>query len=246
MEAARPHLLEVTTWTPVDDLRRYRALTEGEPLLLHAGNLLGTPLNDLQVAELRALVRHTDAPWLSVHISLWPWETLRKAHDQGRRPTALDLGSHLEDFFARVRSLRESLEIPLLLENAPGLPGMQNDPESDPITIAAVLEATGCPFLLDLSYAQTAAANWGFVDPRRYLERLPLDRIVEVHLSAPRRLQDGRLIDAHEPTREEDHDLLQWLLKRAHPEVVTLEYWKDSNALLEQIVRLKTDLGWNG
>ncbi|MGB9723436.1 MAG: DUF692 family multinuclear iron-containing protein [Chloroflexia bacterium] len=242
-EAARPDLLEVTTWMPVEEVRRFRALVPDRPLLLHGGNLLGAPLLEVQVRELGVLLQETGSPWLSAHISLWPWKVLQEARLHGRRPTALDLGPHLEAFFSRVRALREQLGVTLLLENAPGLPGFEHDPESDPETIAAVLEATGCPLLLDLSYAQTAADNWG-LSPEEYLRRLPLDRAMEVHLSAPGRLENGRRIDAHEALREEDFALLDWLRQRANPQVLTLEYWKDSHALLVQMIRLKKELAW--
>lgn len=239
----RPDLLEVTTWMPLEEVGRYRPLIPDRPLLLYGGNLLGEPLDDEQEANLGQVVELIGAPWFSVRISLWPWKVLQEARRRGRRPSALDLGVHLEHFFARVRSLRERLGIPLLLENAPSLPGVEDDPESDPETIAAVLQATGCSFLLDLSYAQTAARSWGYDDARRYIERLPLDRLVEVHLSAPRRLGDGSLVDAHEPLREEDYHLLSWLLQRSTPRVVTLEYWKDSQELGEQVLRLREELG---
>ena len=240
-EVARPDLLEVTTWMPLEEVRRFHALLPDRPLLLHGGNLLGAPLLEVQVRELGVLLQETGSPWLSAHISLWPWKVLQEARQQGRQPTALDLGPHLEAFFSRVRALREQLGVPLLLENAPGLPGFERDPESDPETIAAVLEATGCAFLLDLSYAQTAAGNWG-IGPEEYLERLPLDRVVEVHLSAPGRLEDGRLVDAHQALREEDYALVDWLRRHASPQVVTLEYWKEAPVLLEQVLRLKREL----
>lgn len=242
-EVARPDLLEVTTWMPLEEVRRFHALLPDRPLLLHGGNLLGAPLLEVQVRELGILLQETGSPWLSVHISLWPWKVLQEARQRGRQPSALDLGPHLEAFFARVRALREQLGVSLLLENAPGLPGFERDPESDPETIAAVLEATGCSFLLDLSYAQTAAGNWG-LSPEEYLARLPLDRVVEVHLSAPGRLEDGRPVDAHEALREEDFALLGWLRRHTAPRVITLEYWKEPRALLEQMVRLKKELAW--
>ncbi len=241
-DSVHPDLLEAVTWMSLDEIRMFHQLLPDQPLLLHGGNLLGAPLTEAQEAELHQLIEEAGAPWVSAHISLWPWRVLQDARQRGRQPSALDLGSHLENFFARVRSLREHLGVQLLLENAPGLPGMKNDPESDPETIAAVLEATGCSFLLDLSYAQTAASNWGYAEAERYLERLPLGRVVEVHLSAPSLLEDGRLVDAHEPLREQDYYLLEWLLQRTSPHVVTLEYWKEPRALFDQVLRLKEEL----
>jgi uncharacterized protein (UPF0276 family) len=240
-KAVRPDLLEISTWTPLEEVHLYRQLLPDQPLLVHGGNLLGAPLTEAQAQALGALVKETGTPWVSAHISLWPWKVLQEARQRGRQPTALDLGSHLEDFFVRVRTLREYLGIPVMLENAPGLPGYSNDPESDPMTIAAVLEATGCSFLLDLSYAQTAASNWSLT-PEQYLDRLPLDRVVEMHLSAPSMMENGRLMDAHDPLREEDYYLLGQLLGRCAPQVATLEYWREPQALRQQVVRLKKEL----
>lgn len=239
--AVRPDLLEVSTWTPIEEVHLYQQLLPEQPVLVHGGNLLGAPLTEAQAQALATLARKTATPWVSAHICLWPWKVLQEARQRGRQPTALDLGSHLEAFFVRVRTLREHLGIPVLLENAPGLPGYANDPESDPTTIAAVLEATGCSFLLDLSAAQTAASNWS-LSPEQYLDRLPLDRIVEIHLSAPSLMEDGRLMDGHDALREEDYYLLSWLLARCAPQVAALEYWKEPEALREQMVRLKKEL----
>jgi len=240
-KAVHPDLLEVSTWTPAEEIRLYRQLLPDRPLLVHGGNLLGAPLTAAQAQALLTLVQQAGAPWVSAHIALWPWKVLQEARQRGRQPTALDLGSHLEGFFVRVRTLREHLGVPIVLENAPGLPGYANDPESDPLTIASVLEATGSSFLLNLSHAQTAASNWG-LPPEHYLERLPLDRIVEIHLSAPSLLEGGRLVDGHEPLREEDYYLLSRLLERCSPQYVTLEYWKEPAALRQQVLRLKKEL----
>jgi uncharacterized protein (UPF0276 family) len=53
------------------------------------------------------------------------------------------------------------------------------------------------------------------------------------------RMRDGRLCDAHEPMQEMDYALLEWVLGRTHPQVVTLEYVRDPAALREQLARLR-------
>ena len=49
-----------------------------------------------------------------------------------------------------------------------------------------------------------------------YLQPLPLERVVQVHVSGPRRV-DGRLVDAHQPLQKEDYDLLEFILARLIP-----------------------------
>ena len=94
--------------------------------------------------------------------------------------------------------------------------------------IAEALLETGCDMLLDLSHSRVSGGLLGLPD-EEYLFRLPLGRVVEVHVSGPRP-KDGILRDMHEPMGEEDYALLGWLLRRTHVEAVTLEYWKDAGA----------------
>jgi len=107
----------------------------------------------------------------------------------------------------------------------------------DPEFIAEVLAATDAELLLDLAHAQVSASRLGY-EIRAYLAKLPLERVKQLHVSAPR--PDGNaLVDAHEPLREEDYELLEDVLGRTKPWAVTLEYGKDEGALLEQIARLR-------
>jgi uncharacterized protein (UPF0276 family) len=114
----------------------------------------------------------------------------------------------------------------------------------DPAFISGVVEETGCGLLLDLAHARVAAHYHG--EPvRDYLARLPLDRLVEIHVSGPRPLEangktgDGRLYDAHRSLQEEDYTLLRWVLERSAPRAVTLEYWRDRAQLETQLRRLR-------
>lgn len=103
-----------------------------------------------------------------------------------------------------------------------------------------MVRESGCGFLLDLAHARVAASYQG-QPARDYLARLPLERLVEIHVSGPRPgpYQDGRLIDAHQPMQEADRDLLSWVLERGRPRAVTLEYSKDRAQIVAQLVRLR-------
>jgi uncharacterized protein (UPF0276 family) len=65
-----------------------------------------------------------------------------------------------------------------------------------------------------------------------------LDRVVQVHVSGPR-MRDGSLVDAHEALQEIDYALLDFVLARTEPQVVTLEYIRERDALEEQLFRLR-------
>ena len=100
-----------------------------------------------------------------------------------------------------------------------------------------MLEEAECGFLLDIGHAHVSAEVLG-VDMHDYLSSLPLHRVVQVHVSGPR-MRYGRLVDAHEPLQEIDYELLDFVLERIQPQVVTLEYIREREALQEQLFLLR-------
>jgi len=78
------------------------------------------------------------------------------------------------------------------------------DPMDEPAFIRSVLAAPGTHLVLDLHNLFTMAENLGF-DARAYLVRLPLERVIEIHVSGgaespPGWLPDGRTVrlDSHD------------------------------------------------
>jgi uncharacterized protein (UPF0276 family) len=78
------------------------------------------------------------------------------------------------------------------------------DPLEEPRFLKACLRAPGTHLLLDVHNLYTMALNFGFA-PERYLEALPLERVIELHLSGgtmspPEWLPSGRSLrlDGHD------------------------------------------------
>lgn len=78
------------------------------------------------------------------------------------------------------------------------------DPLDEPFLLDAATDAPGLHLLLDLHNLHAMATNLGF-DPWEYLARLPLERVIEIHLagggaSNPAWLPTGRtlVLDAHD------------------------------------------------
>ena len=58
-----------------------------------------------------------------------------------------------------------------------------------------------------------------------YVSRLPMDKIIEIHLAGCRRTLEGSLLANHSKMNEEDYDFLNKLLENSKSlKVVTLEY----------------------
>jgi uncharacterized protein (UPF0276 family) len=76
------------------------------------------------------------------------------------------------------------------LRDVVGIAGLENtahhfclgDPLDEPAFLAAAIDAPRLHLLLDLHNVHAMAANLGF-DARAYLDRLPLERVIEIHLA---------------------------------------------------------------
>jgi uncharacterized protein (UPF0276 family) len=177
-----------------------------------------------------------------VHVTLWlpgmVWLMLR----YGWRMPLPDVERATRRFVWQVQRLQRSIPVPVILENTPPFPFPGYDFEAQAARIRKLLEKTGCGFLLDIGHARVAAATWG-IDVHDYLCDLPLEHVVQVHVSGPRmrgsRTREERLIDAHEPLQDLDYALLDYVLARAQPQMVTLEYIRKREALLSQLTRLR-------
>jgi uncharacterized protein (UPF0276 family) len=69
--------------------------------------------------------------------------------------------------------------------------------------------------------------NHGF-DPRAYIDRMPAERVVQLHVAGHFVRDDALIIDTHgEPVRDEVYDLLEHTLRRVGRVPVLLE--RDQN-----------------
>ncbi len=198
---------------------RFPIVTHG--LTLCPGNV--DPLDDAYFAALTAFLARVGAPWHSDHLCFGSYGGVA-LHDLLPIPFTRACVEHTA---ARVRDIRGRLDVPFAVENIswyahPGEPEMD---EAD--FLRGVLEASGASLLLDVNNAYVNARNHGF-DARGFIDRLPLDRVVQIHVAGHLTGGDGLRIDTHgEDVCDEVYDLLEHTLRRTGPVPVLLE--RDSN-----------------
>jgi uncharacterized protein (UPF0276 family) len=231
--------LKAAEWMDDDQIAAVRAQ---RPVLLHLDGGVIWPRGRCWAAAQAERAQRADTPWLSVHLDLgwaflayrWPWPS--------PVPRVLARGWAVRS----VQRLQDACAVPangrpfVLVENMPRWSRSRAAYTADPAFISQVVEESGCGLLLDLGHARITAHYLG--EPARdYLARLPLDRLIEIHVSGPRPgpYPDGRLVDAHQPMQEVDYELLAWVLARTRPRAVTLEYSKDRAQIVAQLVRLR-------
>jgi uncharacterized protein len=248
------------TWSPVaanlGDLLYYAdiveapgwSLDEAQPLkqprlLLHNLDLDVSLANPDVIANgwgsrVEAALQRSGAPWFSMHLG---FSAERVRFDTHMLPESAPLGR--DELFTRVTTsvarAKEQISAPLLLENLDYCPEGAYEHICDPDFIRAVLEETDTRLLLDLGHLQVSA-SWLGMSSEEMLSQLPLERVVEVHISSPRPLADDdpRLDDAHAELTERDLDLLRLVLGRARPRAVVLEYRRDAEQLRAQLLQL--------
>jgi uncharacterized protein (UPF0276 family) len=114
---------------------------------------------------------------------------------------------------------------------------------------AAVVSRAGCGLLLDVNNVYVNAKNHGF-DPRPMIAKMPLDRVVQIHVAGHDTSDPALILDTHaEAVRDEVYALLAFALQKTGPVPVLLE--RDDNfppweelcaeiARLDAIVRQST------
>ena len=215
------------------------------PLYAHLSVSLSdpSPLPGAVTNPIVEYVRMVETEWVSAHLGYNCSDVVRgqaciapteKAHRYV--PTAARRA-----IVANVKLLSDLFGKPMTLENLSAVGhGVENSAcqyVCEPGFIREVLEAADCGLLLDVAHARVTAAHMG-IDEIAYLEQLPFDRVTELHFSGPRPI-DGLLSDAHQAPQLDDFQLLDWVLERCRPRLVTVECTIEREHIAEQIDRVR-------
>ena len=203
--------------------RRFRSLREaGRRFVAHGvGFSLGTSMRGDGERTRRWLDRiridHAafDFAWYTDHLG-----ASRVAGENVTLPLPLEMNvTAVRRVQARLRAL-QSIVPDVGVENTASH-FVLGDPLDEPAFLERITRAPRSHLLLDLHNVDAMAHNLGF-DPYRYLERLPLDRVIEIHVaggswSDPRWLPSGTSLrlDGHDATvPERVFDMLAFVLPR--------------------------------
>lgn len=133
----------------------------------------------------------------------------------------------VEHAAGRVVELRQALGLPLAIENVSYYADPAPPQMSEPEFVCRVLQAADAKLLLDVNNVWVNATNHGF-DPRQYIDQMPMDRVVQLHVAGHFTRDDGLIIDTHgEAVRDEVYELLDYTLRKTGPVPVLLE--RDQN-----------------
>ncbi|MFI9012096.1 DUF692 domain-containing protein [Actinosynnema sp. NPDC053489] len=197
-------------------------VTAHRPVVMHGVSLsIGStdPLDTRYLDELAALAERVRPAWISDHLC-WTGVNGVTSHDLLPMPLTRRSLAHVAD---RVRAVQDHLGRPLILENPSSYLEFRASEIPEWEFLARLAESTGCGLLLDVNNVFVSATNHGF-DAVAYVENLPAEHIVQVHLAGPG--DHGHLLlDTHDGPVPDQVWQLYELVHRRTGGVATLLEW---------------------
>lgn len=188
------------------------------------------PMDEDYVTRLAALVKRLDAPFFSDHLV---YSRLGGVYLHDLLPLPFNEEA-VEHVVPRVREAMARVGRPFLLENPSYYAHMPGGTLPEATFLRHVAEQADCGLLLDVNNVYVNAQNHGY-DPRAFMDALPLERVVQIHLAGHERLPDV-IIDTHgAPVCDDVWSLYRYVLERTGP-VSTLIEWDQAIPSLEAVL----------
>lgn len=221
---------------PFEQLRHspgLASLQKTVPVVLHCASLSiagFVPPATQTVDALSSEARRTRTPWVGEHLAFVSADGLSPDADTPTPPTSLTYtvcpqlsDETIECVTRNLASVRRQLDVPLILENPPQYFVVPGSTMNLVDYVIDVMARNDVGLLLDLTHFLITCLNMR-LDAVAEINRLPLERVVEVHISGLS-VQSGVAWDDHAvPAPAEVFDLLDLLLRQVRPTAVTLEY----------------------
>lgn len=213
---------------------QFDTMRKTHPILLHGlGYFAHTGMlniNDVDFTLANDHIKKCDSPHYGLHLAI------KKSNMYG--------GITNEDIYKRmcdnIQIFKDNLSVPLLLENVPDTPEdrtvFDHYPYVLPEQINRLIKNNDVSLLLDLTHAKLTA-QYNRWDIHEYISELPLDRVKEIHVNGSGYDEYRDISDTHESMKEQDYELLEWVLTLTNPSIVTLEYVGIKGESEEQVQR---------
>lgn len=164
------------------------------PIIPHGVKLSIASARDIDrdfLENIRKLCDFVHASYYSDHFAL----TRLPGIDIGHLSPIWFTREALEMIVKKVDIIQNFLGIPLVLENISSIFTISEADFEEPEFITQVCKRTGCGLLLDVTNVHINSYNCG-QDPQSFLERFPLDYVVQIHLAGGV-LENGWFYDTH-------------------------------------------------
>ncbi|HEX7668692.1 MAG TPA: DUF692 domain-containing protein [Polyangiaceae bacterium] len=197
---------------------------ESYPVVQHGVSLgIGGPAppDRAYLTELKALVRRTGAAWVSDHFC-WCGTSGAHLHDLLPLPYTREAVTLVSE---RARMVQDFLEVRFALENTSSYLTYTSSTMPEWEFVAEIVERADIGLLFDVNNVYVSAYNHGF-DPYEFVERVPADRVVQIHVAGHTH-RGTHIVDTHlGPVAGGVWDLYRAAIARTGP-VSTLVEWDE-------------------
>lgn len=214
--------------------RDWRVVTHGLSTCLGAVE----PFDIGYLKSLRRFLSDFEVPWHSEHLCLGGVDE-RYFHDLLPLPFTEEAAKVAVQ---RLTEVRDVVDVPLALENVSYYAPQGPDGLAEADFVVEVLERADAKLLLDVNNIYVNSRNFDF-DARAYIDKLPAQRVVQIHVAGHFVRDDGIRIDTHgEPVPDDVYELLDYALSKIGPVPVLLE--RDNNVPPLDDLLAEVDLLW--
>lgn len=205
--------------------RKLAQFREHYPIVMHGVAMsIGTadPLNSEYMRKLKALKQWLNPAWISDHLC-WTGIAHKNSHDLLPVPYTHEALAHITQ---RIKEVQDFLECPIALENPSTYLEFKASEICEAEFIAQMAKDSGCHLLLDINNVYVTCYNHR-LDAKAYLDALPLDHVVQIHLSGHSNM-GTHIIDTHDNHVVDDvWALYQYALHKAQRPINTMIEWDD-------------------
>lgn len=194
-EATPENFMGISTGGGGRPLRVLEKVRENFPVVLHGVSLsIGStdPLDLDYLKRLRALADRIQPEWLSDHLC-WTGVGGANLHDLLPLPYTEETVAHVS---ARILKVQEILGRRMIFENVSSYLSYAHSEMTEWEFVAEIARRADCGLLVDVNNIYVSAINHD-VDPLKYLDGLPSERVGQIHLAGHTE-HEGLLIDTHD------------------------------------------------
>jgi len=205
--------------------RNLARIKELYPLVMHGVSMsIGSvdPLNSEYLTKLKALIDWVNPAWISDHLC-WTGVAHKNTHDLLPLPYTEESLKHIVQ---RIKQVQDRLGRRIALENPSTYLEFKHSTIAEAAFMAAMANEADCHLLLDVNNVYVTCYNHR-LDAQTYLDALPLDRVIQVHLSGHSN-KGNHIVDTHDDhVIDEVWNLYKYVVHRAGRVPNTMIEWDD-------------------
>ncbi|MCB0348950.1 MAG: DUF692 domain-containing protein [Bdellovibrionales bacterium] len=232
-EAITENYLGLSDTSASDSIEELLKIRQNYPICLHGVSLsIGSAdaLNANYLKKWKSLIDIIEPEWVSDHLC-WTGVLTKNSHDLLPLPYTKEA---IANTVTKIKQVQDFLGRRILMENVSSYVEASFSEMNEAEFLAEVCNQADCGILLDLNNIFVSSYNHGF-DPETYLDKIPWQRVGQVHLAGPTD-KGSHMIDTHDqPVREETWKLYQSMLRRYKP-ITTMIEWDDKIPPLTELI----------